>query len=96
LRGPFAAAGRRKYQTKDTNLQEFCRMTKETDSDCARDREDKEINCLSCSHFYVTHDVSFPYGCRAAGFKSRFMPSREMYAHSGMDCQLFTGKGRLR
>ncbi len=71
-------------------------MTKETDSDHTRDGEEKEINCLSCAYFYITYDVGFPYGCRVAGFKSRSMPSREMYAHSGMDCQLFTGKGRLR
>jgi hypothetical protein len=52
----------------------------------------KEINCFSCQNFYITHDPSFPYGCRAAGFKSRWMPSREVYTSSGMGCQLFIGK----
>ncbi len=88
-------AERRQNQRPDTNREELRTMTKETDSDRTRDREHQEINCLACAHFYITHDAGFPYGCRAAGFKSRSMPSREMYAHSGMDCQFFTGKGSL-
>ena len=49
-------------------------------------------NCLSCKHFYITYDQHFPYGCRGAGFKSRFLPSMEMIANSGMECQLFMEK----
>ncbi|HPI93915.1 MAG TPA: uracil-DNA glycosylase [Deltaproteobacteria bacterium] len=51
-----------------------------------------DINCFSCRHFYITYDRRFPYGCRAAGFKSRLMPSREMHVHSGMECLLFREK----
>ena len=51
-----------------------------------------EINCFTCGHFYITYDPQFPYGCRAAGFKSRGMPSREMAANSGMACQFFLAK----
>jgi hypothetical protein len=47
------------------------------------------IDCFKCSRFYITYDPRFPYGCRAAGFKSRAMPSREMAAGSGMACQFF-------
>jgi hypothetical protein len=56
----------------------------------------KEINCFTCHHFYITYDRSFPYGCKAAGFKSRLMPSREMYVNSGLECLLFKEKERKR
>jgi len=54
--------------------------------------QETEINCFSCSHFFITHDADFPYGCRAVGFKSRLMPSQEMLNHSDMECQFFTEK----
>ncbi|HNY65855.1 MAG TPA: uracil-DNA glycosylase [Deltaproteobacteria bacterium] len=50
------------------------------------------INCFSCRHFYITHDARFPYGCRAGGFMSRLMPSREMLLNSGIECQFFEPK----
>jgi hypothetical protein len=51
-----------------------------------------EINCFSCQFFFITHEPNFPYGCRRAGFKSREMPSQEMYVNSGIECLLFTKK----
>ena len=54
------------------------------------------IDCFSCSHFYITYDPPFPYGCRAVGFKSRQMPSQEMLASSGIDCQYFVEKEKRR
>jgi hypothetical protein len=51
-----------------------------------------EIKCFSCRHFYITYDRSFPYGCKMAGFKSRLMPSREMYVNSGLECLFFEEK----
>lgn len=56
--------------------------------------QEGEINCFSCRYFYITYDPQFPYGCRAARFKSRQMPSKEMSANSGIDCQFFAGKGK--
>jgi len=58
--------------------------------------EDGKINCFACQHFYITYDPSFPYGCRAPGFKSRLLPSKEMFASSGMECQLFLEKEKKR
>ena len=55
-------------------------------------KQEEGVNCMSCQHFYITYDQYFPYGCRGAGFKSRFMPSIEMIANSGMECQLFMEK----
>ena len=40
-------------------------------------------NCRDCVHYYITHDVSFPYGCRAMDFKSRRMPILEVIAAYG-------------
>jgi hypothetical protein len=51
-----------------------------------------EINCFTCRYFYITHDQNFPYGCKAVGFKSRLMPSKEMYVNSGIECQLYEEK----
>jgi len=53
-----------------------------------------DLNCFACRHFFITHDPKFPYGCRAVGFKSRWMPSREMYINSGIDCQFFSAKSK--
>jgi len=57
------------------------------------DKEDPDIiDCFSCTFFFITHDRHYPYGCRAAGFKSRIMPSRDMYINSAIPCQLFQEK----
>lgn len=52
----------------------------------------RQINCRACRHYYITYDPRFPYGCRAAGFKSRVMPSQEMINSSGLECQVFQEK----
>ena len=53
-----------------------------------------EAPCFSCRHFYITYDPAFPYGCRAARFKSRLMPATEMYVSSGLGCQFFEQKAQ--
>ena len=53
-----------------------------------------EINCFKCHHFYITYDRHFPYGCKAVGFKSRLMPSKEMYVNSGIECLIYVEKER--
>jgi len=50
------------------------------------------VNCLACCHFYITYEPAHPYGCRALAFKAREMPSRVVYASSGMECQAFSNK----
>lgn len=64
-------------------------MSSEVQTVSDRKVQQVEINCFFCRHFYITYDRRFPYGCRAVGFKSRLMPYREMYANSGIECQLF-------
>lgn len=67
-------------------------MNGESDACGGRRGEAGGIRCHSCVHFYITYDKSFPYGCRAMGFKSRVIPSREVFSNSGMECQMFSRK----
>ena len=52
----------------------------------------KRIDCRKCKHFEVTWDKSFPYGCKAMGFKTAFLPSLEVFRSSGMVCLRFERK----
>jgi hypothetical protein len=49
-------------------------------------------NCCRCAAFYITHDPTFPYGCRAVGFRSRKLPCIEVLESSGEACLMFTPK----
>jgi len=51
-------------------------------------------SCPNCRHYFITHEVAFPYGCRALAFKSRRLPSHEVLAASHAPCQAFTAKAR--
>jgi hypothetical protein len=70
-------------------------MNKEHPLPAGQKKQGADPYCFSCTHFYITYDANFPYGCRAAGFKSRLMPSKEMVNHSGLDCQLFSKKNKV-
>lgn len=54
--------------------------------------EQPAIDCFTCRHLYITWDKHFPYGCKALGFKSRHMPSRDVYTASGAGCLCFEQK----
>jgi hypothetical protein len=71
-------------------------MSEKRDSGKGEEKQEVEINCFSCSQFYITFDVDFPYGCRAVRFKSRLMPSKEMIISSGLECQFFAEKEKPR
>jgi len=47
------------------------------------------INCRECQYFFVTWQVSAPYGCKAHGFKSAQLPSMVVFSSSGQHCLLF-------
>ncbi len=47
------------------------------------------INCRECQYFFVTWQVSAPYGCKAHGFKSARIPSMVVFSSSGQHCLLF-------
>lgn len=60
--------------------------------------EQKRVNCFQCKYFYVTWDPQFPKGCKAFGFKTRNLPSLEVFRSSGRKCLHFekkqAGRGR--
>lgn len=48
--------------------------------------------CIKCSHFFITHQMARPYGCRVMGFKSKKNPAQVVFENSGLECQLFVAK----
>jgi hypothetical protein len=50
--------------------------------------------CTACAHYYITHDLSFPYGCHALRFKSARQPIVEVIEASGQPCLYFQPKPR--
>jgi len=53
---------------------------------------DSDRKCHQCTHYFITHDATFPYACRALNFRSRTLPCREVLAASGQECQYFEAK----
>ena len=49
----------------------------------------KPPNCLRCAHYQVTWDIQAPHGCKALGFKSRYLPHVHVKQTSGIHCQMF-------
>ncbi len=56
--------------------------------------EKKRIDCRKCKHFEITWDRNFPYGCKAMGFKTAFLPSVEVHKASGLACLKFEMKSK--
>ncbi len=54
--------------------------------------ETRKVRCKHCVHYYITHDINFPYGCRSLDFKSRKQPILVVVESSGQDCLYFTAK----
>lgn len=52
----------------------------------------EETLCNRCQHYYITHDVNFPYGCRALDFRSRRQPQLDVIESSGQSCLYFSEK----
>jgi len=48
--------------------------------------------CNSCTHYYITHDASFMYGCRALDFKSQRQPILVVIESSEQQCHFFQKK----
>jgi len=54
----------------------------------------KNINCCTCTYYYITWDPTFPKGCKFYGFKSLNLPSLLVKQSSGIPCEKFTPKGK--
>ncbi|WP_371364487.1 hypothetical protein SRRS_51810 [Sporomusa rhizae] len=50
------------------------------------------LRCVGCQHYYITWDKTFPYGCKAMGFKSYKTPSAVVWESSGRECLAFLDK----
>ena len=48
--------------------------------------------CTACTNYYITHDLKFPYGCRALRFKSARQPIQDVIETSGQPCLYFQAK----
>ena len=56
------------------------------------DPEKTHPHCLQCTHYYITHDVQFMYGCRLFQIKSKRQPMLDVVDASGDVCQGFKAK----
>ena len=52
----------------------------------------KPPSCNNCTHYYITHDAHFRYGCRALDFKSQRQPILDVIEASGQPCLYFQEK----
>ena len=53
---------------------------------------DKQIECNSCAHFFITWNKRFPFGCRAMGFMSANSPNKDVFEVEGRDCLAYKDK----
>ncbi|MDP8243315.1 MAG: hypothetical protein P9L94_04480 [Candidatus Hinthialibacter antarcticus] len=66
------------------------------EGDEEEDPKPKGPNCHNCVSFEITWDFKFPYGCKAMGFKTRKIPTMEVYEASGFHCQKFQPKNKKK
>lgn len=52
----------------------------------------KAPKCIKCQYYYITWDKTFPYGCKAMGFKSYKTPAAVVKESSGQECLAFAEK----
>jgi hypothetical protein len=51
-----------------------------------------KITCYNCLYYFVTHEKNRPWGCKKFGFKSKFLPSQEVFKATGTDCAYYLQK----
>jgi hypothetical protein len=56
----------------------------------------KRPNCLACAHFRVTWEPAFPRACNVFGFKTRNLPSVEVYAATGRICPAYEKRAGIK
>jgi len=50
------------------------------------------VDCITCSHYYVTWDKNFPNGCKLFEFKTRRLPSQLVKESTGDNCKNYIEK----
>lgn len=51
-----------------------------------REHDSPRLNCYGCTHFFITWDKEFPYGCRKMEFRSKRLPSDDVMEADGQRC----------
>ena len=46
----------------------------------------KLVVCNGCQYFYVTYKKERPWGCKKFGFISKYLPAREVFSTTGIEC----------
>ena len=49
-------------------------------------------DCWQCRHFAISWDTRNPYSCKLMGFKSRMIPSFEVFRVDGHPCRGYMAK----
>ncbi len=52
----------------------------------------QKIICRKCIYYFITWEPKQPYGCKAYGFKSKYLPSLVVKKESGQECMNFSPK----
>ncbi|HWR39096.1 MAG TPA: uracil-DNA glycosylase [Patescibacteria group bacterium] len=52
----------------------------------------ERVDCFKCRFLQVTWEPNFPYACQAFGFKTKNIPSVEVFRSSGQRCLNFADK----
>ncbi|MDR1395472.1 MAG: uracil-DNA glycosylase [Deltaproteobacteria bacterium] len=54
----------------------------------------RRFTCRLCCHYFVTWEPRQPHGCRAMGFKSKYLPYIEVWRISGQNCQYYRPRSK--
>ena len=49
-------------------------------------------DCFRCRHFRITWEPAYPRSCRIFGFKTRSVPSAEVFLSTGKHCFSFEAR----
>ncbi|NTV89526.1 MAG: uracil-DNA glycosylase [Clostridiales bacterium] len=58
--------------------------------------DESKADCRKCKYFHITWDNRFPYGCKMFGIKSKQLPNLVVFQSSGMQCQGYEEKEKIR
>ncbi len=59
-----------------------------------KENNNKRVNCFDCIHLQITWQPQTPYACKAIGFRSKIIPSLEVFKNSGTQCMHFFPKSK--
>ena len=57
-----------------------------------KEKEEDDISCLRCIHYYVSWNKKYPRGCQKYGFETDLMPSDAVLIYSCKSCEYYKNK----